>query len=756
MSIARKITLYVLLFSGLFTLVGTGIQLFLDYENDVAGLEATFSLINKSHINSLQQNVWELDMIGVETQLEEIMNLPDVSYLELQIPNMTTTIKGILPEPRVQILHQYELSYSTGAGVEQVPVGTLKVAVTLENIYASLLDKLFVILLTQAVKVLFVSFFIVFLFYMLVTRHLKKISTFISSTTLASLSTPLQLEQDKSFLSRNSDQDELSILVNSINSMRTELSDGIKAKQLTEQQLRQEIQDRREAEIAVQESEAHLRTLIEALPDLVCLKAPDGKYLSCNQKFERLFDCKQSEIIDKTDFDFLDKLQAEQFYARDNDVMATGNAQQDEEELKFADDGHKELIETIRTPVHGPKGQLMGVLCVGRDITERRQTEIALRRSQKMDAIGQMAGGIAHDFNNILGIILGNLSFLKRQVSSDEKALKRVYTSNKAALRAADLTKQLLGFSRQQAQELRPSNINQLIQGMDSLISRSITPEVEVEYNVADTCWQTEIDPGDFEDAMLNLVLNARDAMPNGGKLTIETSNKVLDARFSEKNTTLVPGEYIELAISDTGTGISISDQERIFEPFFTTKPKGKGTGLGMSMVFGFARRSKGQIKVYSESGIGTTIRVYLPRSTNVFEEQDLSIVPDNILPRGNETILVVDDDEDLLELAQQYLQELGYTIVTATNGQQALKVLAEKPSINMLFSDIVMPGGMNGYELAEQVMLINPKLKILLTSGYTSRTLTSTGQASIKAKILVKPYNQHDMANRVRAILDD
>jgi len=513
MSIAKKITTYVLLFSGLFTLVGTAIQLFIDYENDVQDLEATFSLIEKSHIKSLSHNVWGIDMASVETQLSEIMNLPDVAFLELRIPNIDTTIKGQRPAPSVQIMREYQLSYRMGEKNKSLAIGTLLVAVTLENIYASLKDKLLVILLTQAVKVLFVSLFILFLFHMLVTRHLEKISAFISNTTLGSLSSPLQLEKplekQASFFRRDNDADELSVLVNSINSMRTQLNDGIKAKQLNEQQLRQEIQDRREAEKAAHESEAHLRTLIETLPDLVCVKDPEGSYLSCNHKVEKLFNTKQAEILGKNDHHFLEPIQADQVRAKDQAVMLTGKTQKNEEELQYADDGHYELIETIRTPMYANQGQLMGVLSVGRDITERKQTEEALRRSQKMDAIGQMAGGIAHDFNNILGIIIGNLSFLKRQVSDNEKALKRVTTANKAALRAADLTKQLLGFSRKQAQEVCPSDINQLILGMQDLISRSITPEVEIEYNLVEGSWLSEIDPGDFEDAILNLVLNA-------------------------------------------------------------------------------------------------------------------------------------------------------------------------------------------------------------------------------------------------------
>lgn len=630
MSIGKKLTLYVLMFSGVFTIIGTTIQLFLDYKNELKGVDATFSLIEKSHINSLSQNVWSLDLPLVETQLAEIMNLPDIVYLDLQLKDMQPIQKGSLPEPSLQILHHYSLTYHTGFDDREVNVGTLQVAVTLENIYAELMDKLLIILLTQAIKVFCVSFFIMFLFYLLVTRHLEKISRFLAATTLNSLSEPLKIETSKFSTAMTRQPDELSILVNAINSMRVELNQEIEAKRITELQLRQEIRD-------------------------------------------------------------------------------------------------------------------------------HRQTEQALRRSQKMDAIGQMAGGIAHDFNNILGVILGNLSFLKRQVRGDEKALKRVDTSNKAALRAADLTRQLLGFSRRQAEKIQVTDVKKLILDMDDLIARSVTPEVEVEYRLLDNIWRCEIDPGELEDAMLNLVLNAKDAMPKGGKLNIALANKILDEGYTQKQVKLKPGEYVELSVSDTGCGIAKSDQERIFEPFFTTKEKGKGTGLGMSMVFGFIQRSHGHVKLYSELGIGTTIRIYLPRSRSTETPPSIWHDMSEELPHGTESILIVDDEPELIEVATQYLQPLGYTIYIANDGKQALEILSRYPELQLLFSDVVMPGGSNGYELAERAKQLFPALKVLLTSGYTDRAPIDekNAPAQVRWHLLNKPYNQTELAQRIRELLD-
>lgn len=282
-----------------------------------------------------------------------------------------------------------------------------------------------------------------------------------------------------------------------------------------------------------------------------------------------------------------------------------------------------------------------------------------------MEAIGQLTGGIAHDFNNILGIILGNISLLNPLVANDFMVRKRVEAIEKSAQRAADLTKQLLGFSRQQASQVITSDINHLIENMNNLVSRSVTPEVNIEHKFSDDLWLTELDQGDFEDALMNLLINARDAMPKGGEIVIETKNITLDDDFCSQTIDLMPGDFVQLVVTDTGEGISFDDKERIFEPFFSTKPRGKGTGLGLAMVFGFVTRANGHINVISEQGVGTTFNVYLPRSRAdaVVDESPSQL---STLPWGNETILVVDDELELLELAKELLTSLGYTVLSA------------------------------------------------------------------------------------------
>lgn len=390
------------------------------------------------------------------------------------------------------------------------------------------------------------------------------------------------------------------------------------------------------------------------------------------------------------------------------------------------------------------------------DITGEQKMQQLLRRTQKMDAVGQLTGGIAHDFNNILGIILGNVEILQNKAINDEKITKKIESIRKSAVRGVDLVGQLLSFSGRQVASSHNVNLNSVISNMDQLIGRSVTPEVDVEHILADNLWETAIDSGDFESAVLNLVLNAHDAMEGSGKITIETCNCILDEGFCRTNPGAIEGEYVQLAISDSGSGIPPDVQERLFEPFFTTKEAGKGTGLGLAMVYGFVSRCSGYIKVYSELNIGTTFRIYLPRA-EFGQEADLSEETEvRVAPKGNQTILVVDDETDLTEIARETLGNLGYKVLVAENGAQALAHLQNNSHVALMFSDVVMPGGMNGFQLAEQAHQLKPELKILLTSGFTSKAAISNGQMKFKANFLTKPYTQLDMAFQIGQLLAD
>jgi len=411
-------------------------------------------------------------------------------------------------------------------------------------------------------------------------------------------------------------------------------------------------------------------------------------------------------------------------------------------------------IADSAAPIIDRDGEILGVILVFRDVTQQYQVEEALRRSQKMDAIGQLSGGIAHDFNNQLNIVLGYLEFLNDHFSETEKPYKWVQIATRAALRCTDLTRQLLSFSRHHAVKKFVLDLNSVFVELQTMIARSVTPEIEVEYCLQEDLWLTEANKGEFEDVIVNLVINARDAMPQGGKITIKTVNKTIDKDYISSNFEISSGQYAQLILSDTGSGIDKKSLQHIFEPFFTTKPEGKGTGLGLSMVYGFIKRYEGYINVYSEPGLGTNINIYLPRSKASATIKD-RVSQDIELPRGNESVLIVDDETDLLELAETFLSELGYHTQICVNGTQALEILKTDRTIDLLFSDVIMPGGINGYELAQQATQLRPKLKVLLTSGFTSKSCVKNGLEKFATHLLSKPYGKTELAQRIRLVLD-
>jgi PAS domain S-box-containing protein len=399
-------------------------------------------------------------------------------------------------------------------------------------------------------------------------------------------------------------------------------------------------------------------------------------------------------------------------------------------------------VALVRNPQGGTEQLVVQIV----DTTERNLVQSRLQRAQRMEAIGQLTGGMAHDFNNLLTIIAGNLELLKSKLPLDEKSEKRVAEAIEASRKGADLTRRLLAFARQQDLEPKETPVNALVLGMKDLLARTIGEHIEL--NVVTMAGEpaATIDPSQLEGAILNLAINARDAMSYGGKLTIETSPATLDQFYAARNPEVEPGDYVLVAVSDTGTGMAPEVIEKIFQPFFTTKEQGKGSGLGLAMVYGFIKQSGGHIQVYSEVGHGTSFKMYLPaRRGTAAVHAATEETPEP--PKKRAKILVVEDQEAVRAVASSFLEDFGYDIIEAGDGFQALSRLQEHDDIDLMFSDVVMPGGMNGFDLAQAAQSMNPTLKVVHTSGYPKGAMVHQDEPRFKeGMIIMKPYRREDL----------
>jgi two-component system, cell cycle sensor histidine kinase and response regulator CckA len=392
-------------------------------------------------------------------------------------------------------------------------------------------------------------------------------------------------------------------------------------------------------------------------------------------------------------------------------------------------------------------------LVVAQDIGERHQLEQQLRQAQKMEAVGRLAGGVAHDFNNLLMVIKGHTELLMNALLPSDTFTRKIEQIDRAADRAAALTRQLLAFSRMQVLQPRVMNINEVVEDMGRLIPRLIGEDVELVLRTDPALGAVRADASQMEQVIMNLAINARDAMPGGGRLLIETSNVELDRNYSAARPIVVPGQYVLLAVSDTGLGMDQETQARIFEPFFTTKEQGKGTGLGLSTVYGVVKQSGGFIWVYSEVGKGTSFKIYLPRVDQAIEKGAVP-QPHGDAPRGTETILLAEDEQDVRELAREFLESAGYKVMQAANGQEAIRIASQNPdTIDLLVTDMVMPG-MTGQQLAGRLQQERGPLAVIYMSGYSEHAATEAAHSLPNARLLTKPFSRNAILRAVREVL--
>ncbi|WP_188565025.1 hybrid sensor histidine kinase/response regulator [Undibacterium terreum] len=560
-------------------------------------------------------------------------------------------------------------------------------------------------------------------------------------------------------------------------------------------QLAEQIREREEAQTALKvlvstleervvtrsQEEQQLRSMFEQAPAFIAfLKGPTHIFELVNSAYYKLVG--HRNLIGRPVRQALPDIEGQGFYELLDSVYTSGqtfvgNSLQVVLQKSVDAEPETAYVDLVYQPIFSEAGEVIGIFVLGSDVSAKKtaqdqvavyqqqlekmiaegataleETQSALRQATKLEAIGKLTGGVAHDFNNILQVISGNLQLLTDNVSGNKEAEKRLSIAGQAVARGAKLSSQLLSFARRQPLQPAVLNLGRTVSKMDDMLRRSLGEEVEIETITAAGLWNTLADPNQLENVLLNIAINARDAMKGKGKLTIEMANTLLDRQYTARYEDVTPGEYVMIAVSDTGAGMSAEIQERAFDPFFTTKAEGEGTGLGLSMAYGFAKQSAGHINIYSEVGHGTTVRLYLPRV--LAEETQLQTILPGPVSGGTETILVVEDDISVQSTVVDMLRGLGYQVLKASDAQSALTILKSGMHIDLLFTDVVMPGPLRSPELARLAKSHLPRLEILFTSGYAQSAIVHGGRLDHGVELLSKPYHREDLARKIRHIL--
>jgi len=511
----------------------------------------------------------------------------------------------------------------------------------------------------------------------------------------------------------------------------------------------------RAAQEALRANEQHLQLLMDSIVDYAIFTLDaTGLVTSWNPGAERAKGYARNEILGQHFSRFFtaeDQASSRPAHAL---AIAQANGRFEDEGWRVRKDGTRFWASVVIDSMRDKNGQVIGFAKVTRDITEKQALAEAKRQlyqAQKMETVGQLTGGVAHDFNNLLSAVMGSLELMAR-LTDDGRVRSLIATAQRAAGRGAKLTAQLLAFSRQQTLSPQPSNVNELIMAFESLIRQTVGETITLRLDLGPQLWPSEIDQAQFHSALLNFVVNARDAMPKGGALTIETRNVVIDPATAGALTEIAPGPYVAVTVRDTGEGMTPEVKARAIEPFFTTKDVGQGSGLGLSQAYGFVRQSNGQMKIESEIGAGTSISLYLPRSTSATAAKSDPDRRQVETSRG--TILVVEDDPDVLEIAAAAVRSFGYDVHFAPDAQAALAMLQRGTPVDCLFTDVVMPKGMNGVELAREARRLQPTLRVLLTSGYPRKALREREGVDESVAFITKPYTLSALSERLNALV--
>jgi PAS domain S-box-containing protein len=526
-----------------------------------------------------------------------------------------------------------------------------------------------------------------------------------------------------------------------------------------------DLTERRRADEQLRESQEQFRLLVQGVTDYAIFTLDrEGRVSSWNAGAERIKGYTRDEILGRHFSSFYMEEEREAGIPMKGLQKAETDGRWETEGWRVRKDGSRFWAHVVIDAIHNDAGELIGFAKITRDATERKDAERqleearkALFQSQKMEAVGQLTGGVAHDFNNLLTVIIGGLDTIARSKPTDTVRIRRASEmARHAADRASGLTARLLAFSRKQPLEPTPTDLNSLVRNMADLLHRTLGEQIELESVLSPRLWTVEVDQNQLESAVLNLAVNARDAMPSGGKLTIETQNTFLDESYTATDAEVRPGQYVVICVSDTGSGMSKSTLARVFEPFFTTKESGRGTGLGLSMVYGFVKQSAGHVTIYSEEGEGTTVKLYFPRHLSSEETSgEGEKKPEYPSASEDEVVLVVEDNADVRAFSVMSLSELGYRVLQAVDAEAALSILRSDQRVDLLFTDVVLPGR-SGKVLADESAIARPGLKVLFTTGYSRNAIVHHGRLDAGVRLLQKPFTFDQLASRVREVLDE
>ncbi|MEH6494364.1 MAG: ATP-binding protein [Pseudomonas marincola] len=727
MTVARRLILSIVGFSIVVTLLSTATQLYIDYRSELTVIQSRIDEVEKNQLNNLTYNIWVLDDEQIRIFLQGLVNSPYIEYASITDENEIRWVEG---EIQSKQFVDRTLPLRLDNDGQTFDLGNIRIVAGLNTVFDTLRSRAFIILGSNAVVISLIAGFFLVVFQLQISRHLLTLSNFARNINLEG-------DQPDLSLTRNHNPeklDELDDVVSALNLMRFNIDTSYSA---------------------LRESEQYNRMLFEHSPIGLALNNQDGSFINVNPAFTKIVSYSQEELSKLSIWDLV-------VNENNKNLPSPGPSTLSENEI-LDKNGNIIPIQLSYHTLERAGERYMGVSI--EDISERKRSELALakseeqlRQSEKMRAVGELTGGVAHDFNNLLAIVLGNAEIVEEMLEDGAPEKPHLKTLISAALRGAELTRQLLAFSRKQMLNPKVTDLTDLVDRMAGMLTRVLGESIEVKTFGESDLWNCNVDQGQLENAIINLAINARDAInqiPNrSGILTIEIANAFVDEDMAEGHDEVVPGEYVMLCIADNGSGMPREILERIFEPFFTTKQVGEGTGLGLSMIYGFVRQSGGHVIVYSEENVGTNVKLYLPRAhgSHTRKEEDMT---DQQLKTGSETILVLEDDPDVRELTVLQLKSLGYQVLQAHDGNSALAVLDQETGIDLLLSDVVLPGGLRGPEVAIKARETKPHLNVLFMSGYTQNALESHSELGDAALLLNKPFRKKDLAEKIREAID-